>query len=309
MRIHPNWFVVGSVVVLLLLPLSRQSVAEDGQVAIGQLRPKGATAEQEIRAALERQVQLSFEESSLQTVTDQIEKVYKINIELDVRALNSVGIEPDVPVTRHLHDVSLRSALRLILRELELTYMIQDEVLMITTPEEAEATLKHKFIDVSDLVFRKHMRRPLLYTPDDAQPDFNTLIGIITTTVAPESWSEVGGPGFIIGVHVTDRYVLLVSHTEDMLELVEERLEEVRNIKPVAGPKRQADKSDDDIQEVFVQVYPLRSARGDVADEVAGLVRDGVGKDSWSEEQGDVRERQCEGNCGSKYRQCSRSRL
>ena len=35
--------------------------------------------------------------------------------------------------------ITLRSALRLMLHELSLTYIIQDEVLLITTPEEAES--------------------------------------------------------------------------------------------------------------------------------------------------------------------------
>ena len=41
---------------------------------------------------------------------------------------------------------------RLMLRELNLTYMIQDEVLLITTPEEADARLTTKVYPVADLV-------------------------------------------------------------------------------------------------------------------------------------------------------------
>ena len=53
-------------------------------------------------------------------------------------ALEEIGVGTDEPVTINLHNVSLRSALRLMLKKLQLTYIIQDEVLMITTPEEAE---------------------------------------------------------------------------------------------------------------------------------------------------------------------------
>ena len=55
--------------------------------------------------------------------------------------LEELGINTDETVTVNLHNISLRSALRLMLKDLQLTYIIQDEVLMITTPEEAEANL------------------------------------------------------------------------------------------------------------------------------------------------------------------------
>jgi len=55
-------------------------------------------------------------------------------------------------VTRNLSGVSLRSALRLMLKDLDLTYVIRDEVLLITTPEEANAKLVTKVYPVADLV-------------------------------------------------------------------------------------------------------------------------------------------------------------
>ena len=45
-----------------------------------------------------------------------------------------------------------RSALRLILKDLELSYLVQDEVVQITTPEDAAAQLTHKVYPVGDLV-------------------------------------------------------------------------------------------------------------------------------------------------------------
>ena len=56
------------------------------------------------------------------------------------------------PVTINLQNVTLRSALRLMLKNLQLTYIIQDEVLMITTPQDAETHLVVKVYPVADLV-------------------------------------------------------------------------------------------------------------------------------------------------------------
>ena len=55
-------------------------------------------------------------------------------------------------VTVSLSGVTLRSALKLMLKEIDLTYVIRDEVLKITTPEEAENELLTKVYPVADLV-------------------------------------------------------------------------------------------------------------------------------------------------------------
>ena len=56
--------------------------------------------------------------------------------------------------SRHLalRGVTLRSALRLLLKDLELSYLIQDEVIQITTPEDASAQVSTKVYPVGDLV-------------------------------------------------------------------------------------------------------------------------------------------------------------
>ena len=75
-----------------------------------------------------------------------------IPIEIDKKALDNVGVGTDTPVTRNLKGISLRSALRLILKDLGLTYIIRDEVLLITSSEEAEKELVTRVYPVGDLV-------------------------------------------------------------------------------------------------------------------------------------------------------------
>ena len=95
-------------------------------------------AEKKITAALKSPTQVDFIETPLQDVIDFLKDYHGIEIQIDTKALNDVGIDPTTPITKNLKGISLRSALKLILREFELTYVIQDEVLLITTPEEAE---------------------------------------------------------------------------------------------------------------------------------------------------------------------------
>ena len=67
-------------------------------------------------------------------------------------ALDEIGISVEEPVTFSISGISLRSALRLMLQPLQLTYLIQDEVLLITTPEAADQQLLICVYDVREIV-------------------------------------------------------------------------------------------------------------------------------------------------------------
>jgi hypothetical protein len=112
-------------------------------------------AERRIESALRgplRATGLDFVDTPLEEVVNLLQEDYDIPVQLDLPALEEAGLGADEPVTVNLHNVSLRSALRLMLKQHQLTYIIQDEVLMITTPEEAEAQLVVKVYPVADLV-------------------------------------------------------------------------------------------------------------------------------------------------------------
>ncbi len=58
----------------------------------------------------------------------------------------------ETPVTRNLNGIPLKSALRLLLSEYDLDYVIRDDVLMITTNDVASNWLELEVYDVSDRV-------------------------------------------------------------------------------------------------------------------------------------------------------------
>ena len=93
-----------------------------------------------------------FVEAPLTEVLDYLKDRHKIEIQIDTKALEDAGVGADTPVTVDLKGISLRSALRLMLKKLSLTYLIKDEVLLITTPEEADNQLTTKVYPVADLV-------------------------------------------------------------------------------------------------------------------------------------------------------------
>jgi general secretion pathway protein D len=61
-----------------------------------------------------------------------------------------------------------------------------------------------------------------------AAPDFDSLTELITSTIAPTSWQEVGGPGAISGYE--NNLSLVVSQTQEVHEQIADLLEQLRRL-------------------------------------------------------------------------------
>ena len=108
------------------------------------LKTVGPAEEEDPRGARRTRPRWSSSKRRCQDVIDYLKDLHGIEIQLDSKALEDAGIGTDTPVTRKLKGISLRSALRLMLGALDLTYIIKDEVLLITTTEEADTELVTK---------------------------------------------------------------------------------------------------------------------------------------------------------------------
>lgn len=147
-------------------------------------------------AELSQSVEFDFFETPLEEVADIIVDHHKLDIHLDVNALDTLGIDSSTPITVQRTNLSLRTALDLMLAELDLEYYVKEGILVITSAEEAELVL-----DTEVYELRKLSR------PD---PDLmKKMITLITTVVEPDSWSSVGGQGAIVAYED----VLVVSQT------------------------------------------------------------------------------------------------
>jgi len=146
-----------------------------------------------------------------------LKKTQKIEIQLDTKALEEVGVGTDKPVTIKLKNVTLRSALRHILRPLDLVYTIQDEVLLITTPEVIESNLIVEIYPVRDLIQYKDDRGRW-------QEEATELAELIQEFVQPNTWDRVGGPGSIPDYDG----LLVVSQTQEIHAEIAELLAKLR---------------------------------------------------------------------------------
>jgi hypothetical protein len=163
---------------------------------------------------------LDYKDQPIQDVITQLGEEYGIPIQLNKTMLEEAGIGVDSKVSVTLHNISLRSALKLMLRTLQLTWVIQDEVLMITTKEDAEKDLDTCVYNVQGLV-------------DDADPkSFDALIDVIVSCVRTDSWAENGGGQ--AEIRPLPSGLLVVSQTQTNQEEVSNLLNKIRKMREKA---------------------------------------------------------------------------
>ena len=135
-----------------------------------------------IELALRRKVKLEFVEMPLKDVASFLEDYADIKVVIDYRGLYKAKLTGDVPVTLTIADVTLESALNRMLSPIDLGWVIEGEVLMLTTAEVAATRLTTRQYYVADLAWR------------GGAP---ALVRTIVTSVDPPSWSARGGEASI----------------------------------------------------------------------------------------------------------------
>lgn len=108
--------------------------------------------EARIQKALAETTEVSFTDNPLEEAMNYLEDLHHIEIWLDKTALSDEGINSDQQINLVMSGISLRSALRLILEPLGLTYLIEDEVMKITTQAKADEKMSTRVYPVADLV-------------------------------------------------------------------------------------------------------------------------------------------------------------
>lgn len=260
-------------------------------------------AEQIIQESLTTKVDVRFDNQPLAEVMDTLGRMAGVNVYLDPEGLRAEGVTTDEPITVNLtQPISLRSALNLILEPLRLSYVIQNEVLRITSEQTRDSDVYPRVYNVADLVIpipnfmpsyniglpgalREAVNSlgygqrldtsqpiPLTFASADAgngnslnnasvlaqmgssgmlptasprsssqmqgmlpgslggasMADFDTLIELITSTIAPTTWDTVGGPGSVEGFPTN--LSLVVSQTQEVHEQIADLLDQLRRL-------------------------------------------------------------------------------
>jgi RNA polymerase sigma factor (sigma-70 family) len=164
-------------------------------------------AEDQIRQALEEPTNLQYIDTPLDAMISDLSTRYNMHIEIDHRALQDVGIDVSTLINASYRDMTLRTALRLIIERHELTYIVEDEYLLITTPDVADQRIDTRIYPI---------RPQWAVTTND-------LMSAITTTIEPVTWDINGGPGSVTPLGNN----LVISQTQECHDEIVELLKQL----------------------------------------------------------------------------------
>ena len=178
--------------------------SDDAPTASGALHPEGDSEgelsvasgastrrrenEARIEAILDQPLKtpLIFADTPLDHLIDVVSDDYDVQIVIDRAAFDALALSPEVEITVSLRNITLRSAFDLLLSATpsteDLTFLVDDEVLLITSKDVAESRLQVRVYRVDDLI-RDDVNGRL---------DFDSLTDLIIATVAQDSWAENG---------------------------------------------------------------------------------------------------------------------
>jgi hypothetical protein len=187
--------------------------------------PRAQAAEQQIRSALQRPVSWNFRETPLKKVAEVLSGHFGFSVRIDEKGLKDAAVSEEMPVNLQLQNVSCETALNAALHSYNLDWFVEGETVVITTQDAANCYLVTRVYPVLDLVKSR--------SKHDRTNDADSLINIITSTVAAPTWSQVGGQGS--ADYFASAGTLLISQTRDVHDQIGKLLAVLRQARDEQG--------------------------------------------------------------------------
>lgn len=184
-----------------------------------------------VEVALKKRIPINFENEPLSDVLDAIAKRAGLSIFLDEQGIREEGVTVDSPVTIKLSSpISARSALNHILMPKGLVYRVVGSRIHVTGETRRSTSVFTKNYDIADLVIPipTYVELPLDGKRRGPQkqkdPDQETLIELITSTIAPRTWDDAGGKCSIVGYPADSSFVVSATRAthDDICDLLEQ---------------------------------------------------------------------------------------
>lgn len=191
------------------------------------IKPEKLDANAQTQAKLEKLIEVEFVDQPLTQVLDYLDSVTDVQFHMDLRYLTEAGISSDTPITLKLKNVPAEMVLRLMCRDLNLGYWLDNGVVIVSTADEVNNRLETRIYRVDDLVCSPSVAKNIEASDNAAKKqkvDYDSLIELLTTTIKPQSWDSVGGPGSIAPYRGT----LVISQTAEVHRDLQKFLNELR---------------------------------------------------------------------------------
>jgi type II secretory pathway component GspD/PulD (secretin) len=173
-----------------------------------------------ITRAMAVKLTVNYDAMPIERMLREFQEKSKLNFHIDPKVEAQHGLDlHSMSVQLHARDIPLYSALNIILRDHELTWLFRDGVVVVAHESDASNTIQACVFDVAGLL------------PPADEVAFGTgvadsLIDIITDTIASTTWSKVGGRCSVRFEQSAS--VLVVTQTWSALEEIEALLANLR---------------------------------------------------------------------------------
>jgi len=196
--------------------------AEQAQAPVGVQTEAEQAAEGRIRVILQKSFSGKYNQTPLAEILAGITRSTGLPVQLDTKELADASIRVDAPVSCEISETPLGSALTKILAPLKLVWTIDNESVLVTTPDKASNLLVLQVYPVQDLIAAADPMNP---RADRYRP----LMQEITKAIAPASWDEVAGPGAISPFHLSG--AIVISQTLEVHEKIAKLLAALRKVR------------------------------------------------------------------------------
>jgi len=159
--------------------------------------------EKAILKALNEPIKAQWRNSALRDVIEYLATVSGQTLFIDKRALEDENLTEESPVSFFApREVTMRTALRKILQDLNMTYVVKDQVIYITSQRRARDMMVTKTYYVGDLTtglgtFGNPLQFGPLIAAQQEMENARMIMEMIKEQVDPASWQGNGGSGTI----------------------------------------------------------------------------------------------------------------
>ncbi|MBI3822124.1 MAG: hypothetical protein HY289_05520 [Planctomycetes bacterium] len=145
----------------------------------GIAHPLSDPREQQIEYRLRQPISLNFRNVPLEQAIKDLGAASGLPVVLDYRALQEDNVRLDAPLNIDVPNISMKSALNIMLDQVKLTYAIKNQVLMITTHKETSGRLVRVTYPVADLI---------VIVPDHPLPDVYNIQKCLERSMQPSPY-------------------------------------------------------------------------------------------------------------------------
>lgn len=227
--------------------------------------PAARAAELRIHAALDAEVDVrewQFVERPLSEVVDKIRDAMQVAVDIDTKTLEDAGIDPVELITFRSQGGTVRSSLRRLLQPVDLTWIVRDECLMLTTREQAQEALTTRLYPP-----------PFGYGSNPLTVGLDPLIAVIRSAIDPPTWDIEGGPGSIRPLD--DPELLIVTQTEEVHGQIASLMRELhaRGLADFGVAE-----GDPEVRAPVVRIHPVADSqvRGDLTAKLVNLCNESL---------------------------------